>query len=176
MQSLSGYWFQHQLKTCLSYPMADTLAGWVYDAKVDSHSQRHNYPGLWPVQWSGGTKYLLSNPSEMQLTILTMHGHSSPKFSSCPSLQLNFIVLPLPDNTENSILSELTFILCTLILYMRSPQDWKPTSICPWLHPELSSTHSYRKAKWVTGFIFAQVIPFMLKKKKKGLALNAGCL
>lgn len=113
MQSLSGYWFQHQLKTCLSYPMADTLAGWVYDAKVDSHSQRHNYPGLWPVQWSGGTKYLLSNPSEMQLTILTVHGHSSPKFSSCSSLELNFIVLPLPDNTENSILSELTFILCT---------------------------------------------------------------
>lgn len=33
MQSLSGYWFQQQLKTCLSYPVADTLAGWVYDAK-----------------------------------------------------------------------------------------------------------------------------------------------
>lgn len=57
---------------------------------------------------------------------------------------------------------------------MWSPQDRKPTSICPWLHPELSSTHSYRKVKWVTEFIFAQVIPFTLKKKKKSLALNAG--
>lgn len=108
-------------------------------------------------------------PLEMQLTILTLHGHSSSKFSSCPISPAELYgTSPTQQRREFSPSRVEFYSLHTLFFSTRYPLKTEcPWVFCPCFHAGLSATHSYRKVKWVTEFIFAQVSSFMLKKKFK---------